>query len=268
MGGGSNSARICFQSLLARCGVVIAPRSSQLSKLLPYLEEPTDTTCLIFTAAKTNFAVKFYKAFRKAGRAVSFDELKGRQVGSWIRLTAKEMGLDLESGGSDLLQEIVGTRLRDLYGELEKLRIRYGEAHVGAEEVKKLAVQSRSFTIFEIVNNVSERKASEALVVLNRFLEEEGERNVSLGIIGMLNREIRLLWQTKPLVSKGKRPEEAAHELSVPPFAAKLLMDRSRKWKEEELERALFLLYEADGRLKSGTKPNTPLETLVVNLSG
>lgn len=245
-----------------------AMTAGQLTKLIPYLEAPTETTCLIFTAAKTNFTVKFYKFFRQYGRAVIFDELKGRQLDAWIRLTAKELGLEIDKGGSDLLQEIVGTRLRDLYGELEKLHIRHGKAMVGAGEVKELAVQSRSYTIFEIINNVSDRKTSEALVVLHRYLEEEGERNASLGIVGMLNREMRLLWESKRLAKNGVRPGDAARELSVPPFAAKRLFERARKWDEEDLEKAFFLLYETDGRLKSGMRPNTLLEALVVELCG
>ncbi|MGD8387781.1 MAG: DNA polymerase III subunit delta, partial [Desulfobacteraceae bacterium] len=98
--------------------------AEKLAKLLPYLEEPTETTCLIFTAAKTNFNTLFYKKFRQTGRAVAFDELKGKQVGAWIRRMAEDMDLDLDREARDVLHEVVGNRLRDLHGELEKLRIR------------------------------------------------------------------------------------------------------------------------------------------------
>ena len=240
--------------------------AAQLAKLVPYLEDPAETTCLIFTAARTNFNNLFYKRFRQAGRAVAFEELKGKQVGAWIRRMARDMDLDLDREACDVLQEVVGNRLRDLQGELEKLRIRHGRSRIGGGEVRELAVQSRSFTIFELVNHISVRNASAALSVLARFLEEEGAREAALGVIGMLNRQIRLLWQTKPLSSTGGSAQDVARRLSVPPFVARRLMDQSRQWKEEELDRGLSLLYEADGRLKSGSRPNPLLEALVLDL--
>lgn len=240
--------------------------AAQLAKLVPYLEDPTDTTCLIFTSARTNFSTTFYKKFRQAGRAVAFDELKGKQVGAWIRRMAEDLDLDLDREAHDVLQEVVGNRLRDLHGELEKLRIRHGRSRIGAEEVRELAVQSRSFTIFELVNHISERNAPAALAVLIRFLEEEGPREAALGIVGMLNRQIRLLWQTKPFAAKGGSAQDIARKLSVPPFVARRLMDQSRNWREDELERGLSLLYQADGRLKSGSRPNPLLEALVLDL--
>jgi len=242
--------------------------ADQLSRLIPYLEDPTETTCLLFAASKANFSFKFYKAVRQARRAVAFEELKGRQVDAWVRRTAREMKLDLGPGAAQILQEIVGTRLRDLFGEMEKLKTRYGSSRVGAAEVKELAVQTRSYTIFELMNHFSARRTADALVVLNRYLEEEGDRYAFLGILGMLNREIRLLRQCKPYAAGRKRAEEAARALSVPVFAARRLMDVENKWSESELDRAFTLLYEADGRLKSGLPPDTVLEALVLDICG
>jgi len=241
--------------------------AAQLAKLIPYLEDPTETTCVIFLSLKTNFRVSFYKAIRKAGYAVSFDELKGRQVKAWMRRTAKELEIELTSTACDVLQEVVGNRLRDLQGEMEKLRARYGPgAKVDEGGVREMAIHSRSFTIFELVNRVSVRDVSGALSVLARFLEEEGTRDAPLGIIGMLNRQVRLLWQTKAHGAGGNRRDGLAKRLGVPPFAAARLLEQSVKWREEELERALFRLYRADARLKSGSRAEPVIEALLVSL--
>ncbi|MFO7785280.1 MAG: DNA polymerase III subunit delta [Thermodesulfobacteriota bacterium] len=243
--------------------------AAQLSRLISYLEKPAETTCLIFISSKANFSIKFYKRIREAGLAVAFDELKGKQVGAWVRRTAKELDLELEPEACDILQEISGNRLRDLHGELEKLRLRHGAGgRVGVKEVRELAVHSRSFTIFELVERVSIKDTAGALAVLARFLEEEGRREAPLGVIGMLNRQIRLLWQTKPLAARGGRAEQIARELSVPPFAARRLVSQSGRWSENELEQALYALYQADGLLKTGSRTNPLMESLVVSLCG
>ena len=241
--------------------------AAQLAKLVPYLEAPTDTTCVIFVSLKTNFRVSFYKTARQAGLAVNFEELKGRQVAAWIRRTAKAMALELAPEACDVLQEVVGNRLRDLHGEMEKLRVRHGSGgRVGAKEVRDLAVQSRSFTIFELMNRISSKEEVESLSVLSRFLEEEGTRDASLGIIGMLNRQVRLLWQAKVFTARKGREEGLARHLGIPGFAARNLMEQSVKWVEKDLERALSLLYDADWRLKSGSRGKPVLEALVVSL--
>lgn len=243
--------------------------SAQLTRLIPYLEQPADTTCLIFVSSKANFSIKFYKTIREAGLAVAFDELKGKQVGAWIRRTAKELGVELDSEACDILQEIAGNRLRDLYGELEKLSLRHvSGGRIGAKDVRELAVHSRSFTIFELVEKISVKDTAGALTVLARFLEEEGRREAPLGIIGMLNRQVRLLRQAKPLAAGRVRAERIARELSVPVFAARRLMTQSGRWNEDELERALSALYEADGLLKSGSRTNPLMEELVISLCG
>jgi DNA polymerase-3 subunit delta len=243
--------------------------ADRLARLVPYLEQPAETTCLIFTSSKPNFTTRFYKAIRKAGLAVAFDELKGKQVGAWIRRTAGELGLKPDREACDVLQEVVGNRLRDLHGELEKLLLRHGKgARIGAGEVRELAVHSRSFTIFELMNRVSVKDAAGSLSVLARFLEEEGPKEASLGILGMLNRQVRLLWQAKSLAARGEPVEGIARELSVPPFAARRLLDQCRRWSEDELERALHAIYETDGRLKTGSRTNPSLEALFVSLCG
>lgn len=241
--------------------------AAQLTRLIPYLEQPADTTCLIFVSAKVNFAFKFYKIIRDAGFAVAFDELKGKQVGAWIRRTSKELDVELEPEACDMLQELAGDRLRDLHGELEKLRLRHGAgARVGVNDVKELAVHSRSFTIFELVEKFSIKDESGALTVLARFLEEEGRREAPLGVIGMLNRQVRLLWQAKVLTAGGARADQIARELSVPPFAARRLMSQCGRWSEDELERAVYALYEADRLLKSGSGTNPLMEALFLSL--
>lgn len=246
-----------------------AMSSNQLERLIPYLERPADTTCLIFVSSKVNFRTKFYKTVREAGLAVSFDELKGKRLEEWIRRAARERGMELEPEACHILQEIVGNRLRELDGELEKLFIRHGSgSRIGEEEVRELAVQSRSFTIFELVEMVSAKDAAGALSVLARYLEEEGRREAALGIVGMLNRQVRLLWQAGVLAGLGKGAEEIARELGVPPFVGVRLRSQLSNWSEEDLEKALIALYETDGFLKSGSGANVVLESLVVSLCG
>lgn len=240
--------------------------ASKLESLLPYLEDPVPSTCMIFVSSKTDFKRKFFRKFKETGTAVNFKTLGESQIGPWIKRTAKELGLKINDEGCAFLQQIAGSRLRDLYGELEKLRLRYGSQPIGAEEVQELAIRSRTFTIFELVDQVSSRRCRESMSVLDRFLEEQ-DREAVLGVLGMLTRQVRLMWQARSMAARGERAG-MAKKLGVPDFLVPRIMEQARHWSSGDLERAFQLLYEADGLLKRGSNGRLVLENLVLSLCG
>lgn len=242
--------------------------ANQLEKFLPYLENPVTSTCLIFIASRTDFKRKFYKKIRSSGLAVNFTELKNNQIVPWIRKTAREMGLNMDGQACVYLQQIVGNRLSDLYSELLKLQLRHGNQKIGEKEVKKLVIHSRIYSIFELMNAVSVKDCGKSLSILNRFLEEEDKRSAPLQIIGMLNRQIGLLWRTKAILEKGGRSKDVAAKLGLNPFFSGDYMKQSKFWSENELEDGISLLCQADRLLKSGSRPGPVLENLILCLCG
>ncbi|MFC1868135.1 DNA polymerase III subunit delta [Thermodesulfobacteriota bacterium] len=258
---------------VARNRLIIVRRTeeftaNQLEKFLPYLENPVTSTCLIFIASRTDFKRKFYKKIKSSGLAVNFTELKSNQIVPWIRKTAREMGLNMDGQACVYLQQIVGNRLSDLYSELAKLQLRHGNQEIGEEEVKKLVIHSRIYSIFELMNAVSVKDCGESLSVLNRFLEEEDKRSAPLQVIGMLNRQIGLLWQAKAIVEKGGKSKDVAAKLGLVPFSAGNFIKQSKYWSVNELENGISLLYQADRLLKSSSRPKPVLENLILCLCG
>jgi DNA polymerase-3 subunit delta len=237
-----------------------------LDKLVPYLEKPVPTTCLIFVSARTDFRKPFYRTIRDAGLAVNFKGLKDHQVVPWIKRLAKDLGgLRMDGEACAYLHQMVGNRLRDLYNELEKLYLRYGNTPVGVREVEELVTHSRIYTIFELMDKVSLKQGAEAISVLHRFLEEEDREGV-LRVLGMLTRQTRLLWQTLCIVARGGGSPEVARTLSLAPFLGRKLVEQSERWSLGSLEKAFHLLYQADGFIKSGSRGPLVLENLVLSL--
>ena len=241
--------------------------SKDLDNFLPYLDNPVESTCLIFVSSKTDFRAKFYNKIKKLNRAVNFKKLYDNQVSFWIKKTAEELGFEIERDASLYLQQIVGNRLIDLYSELEKIYVRYGKTVVGMKEVKELVIYSRTHTIFELIDKISFRKGAESIAVLNRFLDEEGaDVRVMLQIIGMINRQIGLLWQVKSVIKSGGHPADVAKKLHLPVFVAKKLIDQSMQWRMEDLEKAVSLLYHADGLLKNDSYRQLVIENVLLSL--
>jgi DNA polymerase-3 subunit delta len=257
---------------MAKNRLILLRRTDQFSKedlekFLPYLENPSESTCVIFISAKTDFNKRFYKAIRASGLAVKFDSLREDEVVPWIRQTAKELSLQMDKDACDYLASIVGNNPRELYAELEKLRLSFTKVK-GIEQVKDLVMHSRIYTIFELMEMVSLKNIADSLKILERFLAEEDKRYAPLQVIGMLNRQIRLLWQTKEVLTKGGGFGEVAEKLGRNRFKARDFMNQAGYWSKEELEKGLKVLYEADGWLKTGSRPKPVLEKVIISLCG
>jgi DNA polymerase-3 subunit delta len=239
--------------------------NSALEDFIPYLEAPVESSCLIFVANKADFRLGFYKKLRGRGAAVNFKNLYGNQVVPWIQSMAREIGLNIEKDACVFLHGLAGNQLRTLYEELEKLYLRHGNKPVGVREIQDLAIYSRNFSIFELMDEISRKERARSLEILERYLEEEG-KDSAFQIIGMLNRQIRLIFQTRAIVKAGGRASEVTKKLKIRPFLTEKLMTQSKTWDSGELERALDLLYRADGLLKTGSQARMVLENLLLSL--
>jgi DNA polymerase III subunit delta len=255
---------------MSTCRLMIVRRTegfspAALESFLPYLENPSPTTCLIFVSGKTDFKRKFYKKLRAMGGSVAFNRLNDWEIIPWLKRAGSDLGLEIDAEACAFLVQMVGNRLQDLYSELEKLSLRHGKGRVGTEEVKNSAIFSRVYTVFELMDELSFKRVEKALVVLQRFLEEE-DRGGPLKILGMINRQIKLISLTKKVFEEGGTVRDVPKKIGLPGFLGKKMSDQAGRWRFEELEAALAHLYRADGLLKKGAAERSVLENLVIAL--
>ncbi len=241
---------------------------SELEFFLPYLDSPVDSTCIIWVSSKADLRGVFYKRFKELGRAVSFKKLSERQVYSWIQKRSKELKLSIDKDASAFLYQMVGSSLRDLFSEILKVSLRYPNYRIGVEQIKELAVFSKLFTVFDLVDYVSKKDASHAIVALSRLFDTQGrDTKAILGILGMLARQIRLILKTKSGLKKGGGRREVINRLKpLPNFVIEKHIAQERFWQEKELDEALKYIYDADGLIKTGSKGDLILEGLIFRL--
>lgn len=237
-----------------------------LEMFIPYLEDPSDSTCLIFLSTKTDSRTKFFRKFKECGLVVDFRKLFDSEVIPWIKKTAKELGIEIDGPGCSYLQQIVGNRMRDLYGELEKLYLLYGKGPVGPNEIKRVVSHSRNYTVFELMDKISFKKWAESITVLRKFLGAGDRQEEVLGILGMLNRQICLLWKTKSIMNRGGTVESVSGSLGIKNFIVRKMVQQSKGWTEQGFEHALEELYKADKLIKTGSPPYLVLENVVFSI--
>lgn len=239
-----------------------------LDTFLAYLDNPVDSTCIIWLSEKIDLRNKFYKKINEYGRAVNFKKLTEQQIYRWIQKRAKDEGLILEKDGPSFLYQMIGDNLRDIYSEIVKLSLRYPNSNVGIEQIKELAIFSKLYTIFELVDYVFQRDASHSTEALSRFFDTQGrENNRLLGLLQMLARQIRLLLAAKSSVEVGGGRGNMAQELRhLPDFVVRKCIKQGKLWKENELYESLDHIYKADELIKSGSKGDIILENLIFRL--
>ena len=239
-----------------------------LGLFLSYLDSPVDSTCIIWVSGKADFTDVFYKRFRDHGRVVNFRKLSERQAYTWIQKRSKEVGLSIDRDASEILYQMVGSSLRDLFSEISKLSLKYPNSRIGVDQVKELAIFSRLFTVFDLVDYVSKKEASHAIAALDRLFDTQGrDSKATLGILGMVARQIRLILKTKSGLKKGGGKREVTDRLRpLPNFVIDKCIAQERFWQERELEEALNHIYDSDGLIRSGSKGDLVLEGLVFHL--
>ena len=239
-------------------------RKVEQETLLSYLDNPVASTCLIFVASDVNFRSPLFSRIKKEGTAVYFSSLRDNQVASWLVDAARDMGLKISHEACAYLEQIVGNNLMELFSELEKLSIRYGNKPVGIEEVRQMATKMRAYSIFELVDYISTKECKKALEALHKLLEQGG-KDSALSILGMLNRQLRLLWRAKFMKIRGAE-KDIPKVLGVPSFLAKKLVRQVDNWSESDLKELLGKLCFLDSRLKSGSQEDILLDHLIISL--
>ncbi len=220
-----------------------------LNKLLPYVKNPSPSTCLLMVADKADLRLKFFTELKKRGVVARFDPLKDREVPKWLHSEAKRRKITLQPGAAEHIAEAIGTDRAQLASALERLELYVGVGQpITPTDVEELLQQTRQRSIFELTNAVGRGQRRESLLVLHRMLQD---REPGIKIVAMLARHIRLLWSTKDLVKERKSQKEIASQLGIHSFFVKDMIDQSKRFSEEKLRKIHYSLNQADLALKS-----------------
>jgi DNA polymerase III subunit delta len=245
---------------------VDAMPASEQNRMLTYLADPNQTTCLIMTAAKLDKRKKFAQMLNTQAEVVQFWKLFERDVPRWISNRAKRAGYSMKPQVAAYLAELVGNDLRQLENELKKI-MAYSNTHdISLDAVQQVVGDVREHDIFELLDAVSEGNVVETLRILNQLLVE-GEQ--PLKILAMVTRQFRLLWKVKAHLAKNKTlsAHQLAGKIGVPQRIAQRLQHQVKRFTQVQLKLGFKRLSEVDRAIKSSTNsPKILLEDVFMDL--
>lgn len=238
----------------------------EVAEYLPHLPP---TTQLVFLERQTlpkRHPVR--RLAEKEGRVIHYTVPKSRNLPGWIRKRAKERGCTIEPRATMLLAHNIGTNLRQLDQEIQKLKIyRGGSGTITLEDVKTMVpyVQGAD-VIFDMVDALGQRKPRVAMQHLHRLLDA-GEQH-PLQIFGMIVRQYRLLIQVRWLMEQGLTENQIVARLNLHPYVGQKMRSQATFFNLEQLRRAYDLLFESDLTIKTGRlTPEAALDLLVAELT-
>jgi DNA polymerase-3 subunit delta len=235
--------------------------------MVRYAEHPSPTTCFILAASKADMRKKLFATFRKKGMAIEFKGLKEYQVPGWIEQRVRRRKGTIEAEASKLLSTYVGSSLRDLENELEKLFLYLGgRMSITADDVATVVGVTKEFTVLELRDALGEKSIRRAATIMEHMLEagEEVPR-----LIANLTGFFSTLWHVSDLRRHGSDDRAIAAELSVHPFVVKKCSEALRRYSVAEIEAAFSHLVDADEATKTtAADPRQVMHTLLVRLTG
>lgn len=233
--------------------------------LLSYIKDPSPTTCIIFLGEKVDMRKRLFSALKEKAVVVQFYQLFERQLSSWIRFRAKDLGFNISEVAIEVLKEGVGTTLGSLDNELKKLSLyAIGKGVIEEKDILKVVGNLRIPTIFNLTEAIGEKKAERAIKILRKILDEGEE---PLKVLVMITRQMRLLLRALELRESGFSHDEIRVRVGISARFFGALMSQLQKHSFNGLLNAFKRLQRTDLELKtSGKGKGRILESLILDL--
>lgn len=231
--------------------------------LMPVIENPIDTTCLVLVAQKIDKRKKVYKTLMANATVVELKKPFENQIPSWIDYIASLHGLELTPDAISGMQQLVGSNLSEINNELHKIRSALGDKRTASiQDVLRVVSKARIESVFNLTDAIARRDRAQALLCLANLLENGQNES---GIISLILRHVRILAQVREGQKKGMSSGKLSQVVGVPEFFMKQYISQSRVWDEKKINFTVKVLHETDKALKSSPiASHIWLENLVV----
>lgn len=226
----------------------------QFKQLAEALDCSSENVDVVFTAQippdsqkKIDKRKKIFKLLSKYN-AQEFNQIpsyKTAELEGWIKQQAKSKDLKIsdEVAGAILFQ--VGSNLRMLDSELEKLKIYAGKSPVTKEMIKEICVTNEDLFVF--IDYLVEGNKSKALLEYQKLLAKKHP----LEILSVLHTLLHGRIQIKAYSAKHS-PDEIAKIINMHPFRVKMEIQKLKNISLKDLVRLKKNLTDAEYKIKSG----------------
>ena len=226
-------------------------RSEADDRVIEYLPNvPSSALLLFYCEQKPDSRKKLYTAVKKLGGIVTFAQLKGYELTSFVTSAFHQLDRSCPAQVAEQLIFTCGNDTANLLTEIAKIAAYHsGDGPVTGEEVALLAVPTLESKVFDMVDAVVSGQRNRAFTLFRR---EMTQGTSSVFILAMLLRQYRILQHIK-IMQWAKRPaSEMQSALGVPGFALRRYLDQASRCTNGQVKNAVRLCLDTDYEIKSG----------------
>ena len=233
----------------------------QIKQFEETLENVNENTDIVFRAISdpdpkkpgVDKRKKIFKILSKynAREFPQIPSYKTTELENWIKNQCKEKGLKINSDAVSQLLLQVGSGLRLLNSEIEKLKVFAKDKTVTVEIVKEICVNNED--LFAFIDNLIEGNRAKALEEYQKLLMTTHPLSILLTLHKMLSSKI-----TIKANAKTKSSDEIAKIIGWHPYRTKLEIAKLKNVSLKNLVHLKEKLTEAEYKIKSGTSNLTP----------
>lgn len=230
---------------------------SDLEQLTHSLKKPQSVTHIFLVTDKVDKRTSFYKFISKEHKVQEFKAPYDNQVPAWVDSYIKEQGLTCEAGVGELLATTVGTNLRMLIEEINKLALSvYPQKRITRQAVVDLIGAGVVQNVFLMTENLGLKNLAK-VIQLYRQVRLQGEAPIRL--VAMILQHFKKLMLLQENASK---PDpQLAGQLGVHPFFLKDYKAQASKFHPQKLRRVYRDMMTLSEDLRSvSINPDTLME--------
>ena len=184
-----------------------------------------------------------------------------------VRYTADRHKVRLNRDAAEMLVELAGEGLAQLYNEIEKLVLfARGEKVIRADHVEALIGHHRIYGAFEAIDAMVSGNAAQAVARLRNMFAED--RSAEYRVVGAFAFHVRRMFQAKALLAKRTNPADVAKRLGIK-YGRDRFFAQLQRMSLAQIAVVLEELAAIDYATKTGqTRAPVAIEQLVLRLAG
>ncbi len=237
----------------------------KLEPIYAYVDNPVYETDLIFYTYQNNFnsRLKAFKKINENAQLITLNSYDYRNFNNYVRTRLNEEGLKLNNETTALLSNICKRSATLLNSNLEVLKL-YPET-ITVQVVNKLCSASDDNDSFELVNALTSKDISKAILAERKLLNENDS---ALSVIGLLASQLRYLYQIAYYASSGKKRNEIMELCNINDYRYSKAMETISVLDKKQIIELLYRLSELDIKCKSdnSVSDNSRFELFILEL--
>ena len=199
-----------------------------------------------------------------ADKVFQINELKGRELITWIREFAHENKSKISVAAVNLLADYVGGDLWMLTGELNKLMTYCAGREITDKDVREITSIAKEDSIFVLVDSILEGRIKEAQIMLHRMLKFG---TAPQQILAMIDRQLSIVLRVKELSHDIPQPEIKERLGLHPKYPLDKTLKQARTFTIPRLRKAFHCLLDTDIAIKTGKyEEDLALDIMIIEL--